>query len=175
MSYKHELNLSDCKVKIKNLKAVLTHEGMPFQTSARLEDLKTLVLNLPESTTKNSSYISYINSEAELKTPPRVEISSTKGPSRTPPKHSDYTPERHPPKRLKRKIFSPLKKSSFKKGFTKCIESFKDLVNRVSGPKETSHTCSSSEDEPELYQRTTITNSFFKYVDEPTEDEIILC
>ena len=42
--YKHELNLTDTIVKIKNSKEILRHEKIPFQNSAKLEHLQALVL-----------------------------------------------------------------------------------------------------------------------------------
>ncbi|KAL9977955.1 hypothetical protein ACROYT_G015423 [Oculina patagonica] len=44
--YKHELNLSDTKVKIKYLKEILRHEEVPFKNNAKLDDLQSLVMNI---------------------------------------------------------------------------------------------------------------------------------
>ena len=176
-SSRHVLNLSDNKIKIQNLKAILTHEGIPFQVNSRLEDLKTLVFNSTGSscTTKNSPNFSHTSLEVDMTTPPSVKKTSLKRICKTPSKFSDYTPERHAPKKFKKHIFSSLKKSSLNKGVTKCVETFKDLVNRMMGPKETNQ--SSSEDETEQCKSNTVKNpnSFFKHIDEPTEKEIIAC
>lgn len=58
------------------------------------------------------------------------------------------------------------------KKITKCIETFKDLVNRVTGPDDTAH--SSSEDESDQCQLNTMqdSNPFFNYLEEPLPEEI---
>ena len=79
--------------------------------------------------------------------------------------------------RLKKNTSSALKKKSLKKGVTKCIETFKDLVNRMMGPKESTDSKSSSEDETEHYKSNAaeLSNTCFKYLEEPTTEEIIAC
>ena len=96
---------------------------------------------------------------------------SVKRMSGMPKETTDYTPERHAPKKLK-KFFLPLKKSFRNKKFVKCIETFKDLVHRVTGPDDTAH--SSSEDESDQCQlnRMQDSNPFFKYIEEPLPEEI---
>ena len=150
--YKHELNLSDTKVKIKNLKEILRHEDIPFQNSATLEDLQTLVLDIPEIKTQKSCNSPHTVSDFDLTTPPSVKNAPfvLKRVSGTPTASIGYTPERPPPKKLK-KFLSPLKKSSFKKKVGKYVGTFKELVNKVTGPNESSH--SSSEDESEQFDK----------------------
>lgn len=129
-----------------------------FQTSARLNDLKTLVLNIPEGRKQNTSTIPNNVPDIDMKTPPSVkDMTSVKRRSGTPKEATDNTPERHAPKKLKKKVFSPLKKSSVKKKITKCTETFKDLVHRVTGPDDTAH--SSSEDKSEKCQFNTTQDS----------------
>lgn len=116
MLYNNELSLSDSKVKIKNLKEILRHENIPFQNSAKHEELQTLVLNIPEMKIKKSFASPHSIPEIAMKTPPSVKDSPgfIKRLSGTTKASADYTPERHPPKKFKR-FFSPLKNSSIKK------------------------------------------------------------
>jgi len=168
--YKHELNLSDNKVKIKNLKEILRHEAISFQNNARLDDLKALVLNIPDGRTQNTSHIPKKVPDLNMTTPPSVkDMPSVKRMSGTPKDTKDYTPERHAPKKLK-KFFSPLKRSFVKEKFTKCIETFKDLVHRVTGTDNTGH--SSSEDESDQFNTMDNSDPFFTYLEEPLPDEI---
>ena len=168
--YKNELNLSDNKVKIKNLKEILRHEAISFQNNARLDDLKTLVLNIPDGRTQNTSPIPNNVPDINITTPPSVkDMPCVKRMSGTPKDTKDYTPERHAPKKLK-KFFSPLKKPSVKKKIVKCIETFKDLVHRVTGTDDTAH--SSSEDESDQFNSMEDSNPFFRYLEEPLPEEI---
>ena len=169
--YKQELNLSDTKVKIKNLKEILRHEGVPFKNNAKLEELQTLVLNISEIKSQYSCNGQQISSDVEMKSPPSgKDIPFTKRVGGKPTASIDYTPERHPPKKFK-KLFSPIKKSSVKKTVTKYIKTFKELVNKVTGPGADS----SSEEETEQCQLTMqASNPFFKYLDEPLQNEIYI-
>ena len=170
--YKHMLNLSDNKVKIKNLKEILRHEAISFENNARLDELKTLVLNIPDGRAQNTSPMPNSVPDIGMTTPPSVkDMPSVKRMSGSPKKTTDYTPERHAPKKLKT-FFSPLKKSFVKKKITKCIKTFKDLVHRVTGPDDTAH--SSSEDESDQCQFNTVqdSNPFFKYLEDPLPEEI---
>ena len=175
--YKNELNLSDTKVKIKNLKAILEHGGISFSTSAQFEDLKKLVLNISERKTcikHNSLHKSF---DINMKTPPQVKtVPSKKRHSLTPTESEGYTPDRHATKKLKNKVFSPLRKSSFNKKFLRCIETFKDLVNKVSSSDNTP-TCL-SDDEQELFKNENMTDppkSIFVHLDKPLPHEIQEC
>ena len=168
--YKHELNLSDNKVKIKNLKEILRHEAILFPDNARLDELKTLVLNIPDGRTQNTSTVPNNVPDINMTSPPSVkDMPSVKRMSGMPNETTDYTPERHAPKKLK-KFFSPMKNSFAKKKISKCIETFKDLVHRVTGPDVTTH--SSSEDELDQLNTMQHSNPFFKYLEEPLPEEI---
>lgn len=71
-SYKHELNLSDNKVKIKNLKEILRHEAISFQNNAGLDELRTLVLNIPNNRTQNTSTMPNNVPDIDMTSPPSV-------------------------------------------------------------------------------------------------------
>jgi len=127
-SYRLVLNLSDTKIKIQNLKAVLKHKGISFPMSAKLEDLKAMLLHAPESShctprnTPNTPHTS-TSSEVDMTTPPSTkDMPSFKRMCGTPTKFSDYTPERHAPKKLKKSFLSSVKKSSLNKKVTTLVK-----------------------------------------------------
>ncbi|XP_044182076.1 uncharacterized protein LOC122962887 [Acropora millepora] len=140
-SYKEDLNHSDTKVKIKNLKAILKHERIPFQINSKLDDLKPLVLNKPDTKAKDGFKIPMKVSVENRKTPPcptAKDVFSLKQMSGTQTGSKNYTPERQAPKKLKREFLAPFKKIPLKKNIQKCIRTFKD-------PSETSQNSSGDE------------------------------
>ena len=152
------------------MKEILRHEAISFPNSARLDELKTLVLNIPDGRTQNTSTMPNNVPDINMTTPPSVkDMPSVKRMSGMPNEKTDYIPERHAPKKLKN-YFPLCRKSFVKKKNSKCFETFKDLVRRVAGPDVTVH--SSSEDELDQLNTMQHSNPFFKYLEEPLQEEI---
>ena len=113
------------------MKEILRHDAISFRNNAGLDELKTLVLNITDDRTKNTSTMPSNAPDIDMTTPPSVRVMpSVKRMSGTPKKTTDYTPERHAPKKLK-KFLLPLKKSFAKKKITKCIETLKILYTEL--------------------------------------------
>ena len=83
------------------MKEILRHEAISFQNNARLNDLKTLVLNIPDGRTQNTSPMPNNDPDLNMTTPPSVEdMPPVKRMTGTPIDTKDYTPEHHDPKKL---------------------------------------------------------------------------
>ena len=110
-------------LKIKNLKEILKYEGIPFEASAKLEDLQALVLNIQEMKTQKGCKNPKTVSDIDMKSPLSVKnMTSTKRISGTPTASTDYTPD----EKIKVILFfpppPPKKKNSIKKNITNMLK-----------------------------------------------------